>query len=189
VGLTTCQRIIEDHGGDIRVSSMIGTGTEFTFFLPATHLPPAMKKAHPGQSLVSGQGTILLVDDEPELLMATVAVLKRCGYHVYAAQSGEQGLTYYQQLARANNPADVVIMDLTLAGGLSGEEAMHEIRAFDPRARIIASSGDLLDQMRVELLAKGFAEVLPKPYVAATLSEIVHRVLTMASRTLTGRAA
>jgi signal transduction histidine kinase/CheY-like chemotaxis protein len=189
VGLTTCQRIIEDHGGDIRVSSLMGTGTEFTFFLPATQLSPAAKKASPGQSLVMGQGTILLVDDEPELLMATVAVLKRCGYHVYAAQSGEQGVVYYQQLARANNPADVVIMDLTLAGGLSGEEAMHEMRAFDPRAKIIASSGDLLDQMRMELLSKGFAEVLPKPYVASTLSEIVHSVLAMGRRTLSGRAA
>ena len=182
VGLTTCQRIIEDHGGDIRVSSMVGTGTEFTFFLPATHLPPAVKKSQAGQSLISGQGTILLVDDEPELLMATAAVLRRCGYHVYAANSGEQGVVYYQQLARADQPADAVIMDLTLAGGLSGEEAMREIRAYDPRAKIIASSGDLLDQMRVELLAKGFAEVLPKPYVAATLSETVHRVLNLSTR-------
>jgi CheY-like chemotaxis protein len=161
---------------------MVGTGTEFTFFLPATHLPPAVKKSHAGQSLVSGQGTILLVDDEPELLMATAAVLRRCGYHVYAANSGEQAVVYYQQLARADQPADAVIMDLTLVGGLSGEEAMREIRAYDPRAKIIASSGDLLDQMRVELLAKGFAEVLPKPYVAATLSETVHRVLNMSTR-------
>lgn len=177
VGLTTCQRIIEDHGGDIRVSSMVGTGTEFTFFLPATHLAPAAKKMPGSQSLISGQGTVLVVDDESELTMATVAVLRRCGYRVYAANSGEQGVVYYQQLARANSPADVVIMDLTLAGGLSGEEAMREIRSYDPRAKIIASSGDLLDQMRMELLGKGFVEVLPKPYVASTLSEVVHRVL------------
>jgi signal transduction histidine kinase/CheY-like chemotaxis protein len=184
VGLTTCQRIITDHGGDIRVSSMIGMGTEFTFFLPATHLQPAKKKATAGQTLISGQGTILLVDDEPELLMATVAVLKRCGYHVYAAQSGEQGVVYYQQLMRANNPADLVIMDLTLAGGLSGEEAMKEIRAFDPRAKVIASSGDLVDQMRIELIAKGFIDVLAKPYVASTISELVDRVLSAAQNVI-----
>ncbi|MEI6534019.1 MAG: ATP-binding protein [Verrucomicrobiaceae bacterium] len=178
VGLMTCKRIVEDHGGDIRVSSMIGTGTEFTFFLPATHLAPARTESRAPQKLISGIGSILLVDDEPDLLIATVAVLKRCGYRVFAAHNGEEGVRIYQQLARANDPADVVIMDLTLAGGLSGEEAMREIRAFDPRAKVIASSGGLVDQMRQEHVAMGFVEVLPKPYVASMLSQVVHRVLS-----------
>lgn len=178
VGLMTCKRIIEDYGGDIRVSSMIGTGTEFTFFLPATHLVPAKAESRVPQTLMRGTGSILLVDDEPDLLIATVAVLKRCGYRVFAAHNGEDGVRMYQQLARANDPADVVIMDLTLAGGLSGEEAMREILAFDPRAKVIASSGGLVEQMRNEYTATGFVEVLPKPYVASMLSQVVHRVLS-----------
>ncbi len=181
VGLMTCKGIVEDHGGDIRVSSMIGTGTEFTFFLPATHLAPTKAESLAPQTLMRGTGAILLVDDEPDLLIATVAVLKRCGYRVFAAHNGEDGVRMYQQLARADDPADVVIMDLTLAGGLSGEEAMREILAFDPRAKVIASSGGLVEQMRQEYTAAGFAEVLPKPYVASMLSQVVHRVLSNSS--------
>ena len=182
VGLISCKRIIDEHGGDIRVSSLVGTGTEFTFFLP----PPTScrrKRRSAGQSsLIPGVGIILLVDDEKDLLVATVAVLKRCGYRVYAVQSGEEAVAAYQRLARADVPVDAVLMDLTLSGGLTGAEAMMEIRAFDPRARIIASSGGVVDQMRHELLDQGFTEVLPKPYEAATVSQVVHRVMTRSLR-------
>lgn len=178
VGLISCKRIIDEHGGDIRVSSLVGTGTEFTFFLPSTHQSPASAKSSAANSLIPGVGIVLLVDDEKDLLVATVAVLKRCGYRVYAVQSGEEAVEAYRRLTRADVPVDAVLMDLTLSGGLTGAEAMTEIRAFDPRARIIASSGGVVDQMRRELLDQGFTEVLPKPYEAATVSQVVHRVMT-----------
>lgn len=186
VGLITCKRIIDEHGGDIRVSSLLGTGTEFTFFLPSTHQAPAAVKSASAGALIPGVGTVLLVDDEKDLLVATVAVLKRCGYRVYAVQNGEEAVAAYQRLTRADVPVDAVLMDLTLSGGLTGEEAMKEIRAFDPRARIIASSGGVVDQMRRELIEQGFTEVLPKPYEAATVSQVVHRVMT---RSLQGAMA
>jgi signal transduction histidine kinase/CheY-like chemotaxis protein len=182
VGLLSCKRIIGEHGGDIRVSSLVGTGTEFSFFLPATDLAPARARSAASGALVPGVGIVLLVDDEKDLLVATVAVLKRCGYRVYAVQSGEEAVEAYQRLARADVPVDAVVMDLTLAGGLSGAEAMKEIRAFDARARVIASSGGVVDQMRHELLDQGFSDVLPKPYEAATVSQVVHRVLTRSVR-------
>jgi signal transduction histidine kinase/CheY-like chemotaxis protein len=186
VGLISCKRIIDEHGGDIRVSSLLGTGTEFTFFLPSTHQAPANAKSCGPNSLIQGVGIILLVDDEKDLLVATVAVLKRCGYRVYAVQSGEEAVAAYQRLTRADVPVDAVLMDLTLSGGLTGAEAMMEIRAFDPRAKIIASSGGVVDQMRRELLDQGFTEVLPKPYEAATVSQVVHGVMT---RSLQGALA
>ncbi len=182
VGLISCKRIIDEHGGDIRVSSMVGTGTEFSFFLPSTLLTPARTKSMAPNTLIPGVGVILLVDDEKDLLVATVAVLKRCGYRVYAVQSGEEAVEAYQRLARADVPVDAVLMDLTLAGGLTGAEAMAEIRAFDPRAKVIASSGGVVDQMHHELLDQGFADVLSKPYEAATVSQVLHRNLTRSLR-------
>jgi CheY-like chemotaxis protein len=182
VGLISCRRIIAEHGGDIRVSSLVGTGTEFSFFLPATNQAPARSREIASNALIPGTGVILLVDDEKELLVATVAVLKRCGYRVYAVQSGEEAVQAYQRLERADVPVDAVLMDLTLSGGLSGAEAMKEIRLFDPRAKIIASSGGVVDQMLHELLDQGFADVLPKPYEAATVSQVVHRAMTRSFR-------
>lgn len=182
VGLISCKRIIDEHGGDIRVSSMVGTGTEFSFFLPSTLLTPARAKNSAANALIPGVGVVLLVDDEKDLLVATVAVLKRCGYRVYAVQSGEEAVEAYQRLTRADVPVDAVLMDLTLSGGLTGAEAMAEIRAFDPRAKVIASSGGVVDQMHHELLDQGFADVLSKPYEAATISQVLHRNLTRSLR-------
>ena len=146
-------------------------------FLPATPQAPARAKECASHALIQEQ----MVDDEKDLLVATVAVLKRCGYRVYAVQSGED-VQAYQRLERAEVPVDAVLMDLTLSGGLTGAEAMKEIRAFDPRAKIIASSGGVVDQMLHELLDQGFADVLPKPYEASTVSQVVHRALTRSFR-------
>ncbi len=182
VGLISCKRIIDDHGGDIRVSSMVGIGTEFSFLLPATIQTPVRTRSGAPNALIPGVGVILLVDDEKDLLVATVAVLKRCGYRVFAVQSGEEAVDAYQRLARADVPVDAVLMDLTFSGGLTGAEAMLEILAFDPRAKVIASSGGMVDQMYHELLDQGFVDVLSKPYEAATVSQVLHRNLARSLR-------
>ena len=182
IGLMTCHRIVTEHGGDIRVSSFVGTGTEFSIFLPATHRATESIKPAVPEGIIPGEGVILVVDDEELLLSAAVAVLKRCGYRVYAATNGEDAVSFYTRLARNFDPVDAVIMDLNLAGSMSGEETAREIRIFDPRARIIASSGGVFEQMRPEILAQGFCDILPKPYVASTISEVMHRAITGAAR-------
>ena len=182
VGLVTCRRIVEEHGGEIRLSTMVGTGSEFTIFIPATSQAPVSAISRARHSLIPGEGVILLVDDEPDLVTASVAVLKRCGYRVYATGDGREAVEVYKNLYRAERPVDAVIMDFTLCEGISGQEAAAEIREFDRRSKIIASSGGVVEQMRQEILALGFCDVLPKPYTADVLSEVVHRVITGGSR-------
>ena len=82
---------------------------------------------------------------------------------------------------RSHTEVDLVIMDLTLPGGLSGEEALSEIRSLNPGAKVIASSGGLIEESRSIYLAKGFCEILPKPYMTHDVAEAVHRVLNAAS--------
>lgn len=180
VGLTTCKHIITDHGGHIAVSSMKNVGTEIMFWLPATQPQPQQgKDAAPmtPPRVRSGLGTILVVDDEERLRNVVHAVLKRCGYRVFEASNGEDAVQTYRQLLRQNDDVDMVIMDLTLKGTLSGEQAMKEICAMDPSAKVIASSGGMLEESREGFISEGFCDILPKPYLAADVADVVHQVL------------
>jgi signal transduction histidine kinase/ActR/RegA family two-component response regulator len=181
LGLTTCRRIIEDHHGHITVSSMKNVCTEVVFWLPATQ--PREAVAQSARALTapkpnrSGLGNILVVDDEDKLRKIVHVVLKRCGYRVFEAASGEEAVSAYRHLMRHNEEADLVIMDLTLKGGLDGEEAARNILALNPNAKIIASSGGMLMEARASYLARGFCEILPKPYLTDQISEAVQRML------------
>ncbi len=177
IGLTSCKRFIDEHNGDIRVSSMKNIGTEFTFYLPASAGTIEVKLPVQANALMQGIGTVMVCDDEIGLRKISAAILKRCGYKVYEASSGEEAVRAYQHLMRAGDEVDVVIMDLTLRGGIGGEEALREIRMLDPNAQVIASSGDLVDETKRAYLAMGFADILPKPYEAKDISAAVHRVL------------
>ena len=177
IGLTTCRDFIDEHKGDIRVSSTVNIGTEFTFYLPASENRPVENDRRANNDLITGTGTVMVCDDEISLRKITAAILKRCGYRVYEASTGEDAVCCFQQLMRGGDEVDVVIMDLTLRGGINGEEAMREIRAIDPNAKIIACSGDLVEETRSPFISKGFADILPKPYEAPDLAHVVHRVL------------
>jgi CheY-like chemotaxis protein len=84
----------------------------------------------------------------------------------------------YEQMSRTQQPLDVVLMDLTLKGGMEGLEASHAIWRFDPGARIIVSSGSVTDDVQRTFLDQGFFAILPKPYEAAELSEAVYTAVT-----------
>jgi len=178
IGLTTCRRIIEEHTGKIHISSMKDIGTEVTFWLPATQPQLQTKKPLPtSNSLRSGVGTVLVVDDEPRLRHVVVAVLKQCGYRVFEAASGEEAVSAYCHLMRHQDEVDLVIMDLTLKGGLTGEDALREILALNPSAKVVASSGGLVLETRQTYVDLGFCDILPKPYLAPDVAEVVHRQL------------
>jgi signal transduction histidine kinase/ActR/RegA family two-component response regulator len=177
IGLTTCKRFVEEHQGDIRVSSMVNIGTEFAIYLPATDSKPQTVERKPQTAIQMGSGTVLVVDDETGLRRITSAILKRCGYRVHEVSTGEEAVRAYQQLCRNGGHVDAVVMDLTLRGGMDGEEAFTKIRTLDPDARVIASSGGLLEETRRSYLAAGFVDILPKPYEATDLAASVHRAM------------
>jgi CheY-like chemotaxis protein/anti-sigma regulatory factor (Ser/Thr protein kinase) len=177
IGLTTCKRFVEEHNGDIRVSSMVNIGTEFAVYLPATERKEVVEERKTQGPLANGVGTVLVVDDETGLRRISSAILKQCGYKVHEVASGEDAVRAYQQLARSGNRVDLVVMDLTLRGGMDGEQAMQEIHRMDPNAKVIASSGALVEETRRAYLTAGFVDILPKPYEASDLADAVHRAL------------
>lgn len=183
IGLTTCKRHIDDHHGAIRVTSTLRVGTEFRLLLPAIDLPahhaakPAAPKSTATTPLREGKGTVLIVDDEVHIRSIAAMILKRCGYHVFECDNGETAVKTYQQMARSGRPLDVVLMDLTLKGGMEGLETSQLIWKFDPEARIIVSSGSVTVDVQRTFLDKGFFAILPKPYEAGELSEAIYQAV------------
>ncbi len=137
----------------------------------ATHTA-ATVKTHAG----AGK-QILVVDDDPGVISMTVAMLQSDGYTTLAAPSGEQGVELYRNAKTSDSPVDLVLLDLTLPGGISGIETLDEILSLDPSALVIATSGffeeDAAAGAAHAARQRGFRGILPKPYSSERLLELV----------------
>lgn len=186
IGLTTCKRFIDDLGGDIRVSSTANVGTEFSVYLPAAEGSGGTRQLTPADAapvpLKHGKGKVLIVDDEDDLRKVAHMILTRCGYECVQCDNGQDAVKIYQSLFRTGTPPDVVLMDLTLRGGMNGTETAAEILDLDPDARIVCTSGSVTQEVQMVFLERGFVGVLPKPYEAGELTQTVHSIATMMKR-------
>ena len=104
-------------------------------------------------------------------------MLRLFNMDVDIAPEGREGLHMYQQAKQQKAPYDVVIMDLTIPGGMGGREAMKELMAIDPEAKVIVSSGYSKDPILAQFHEYGFAGRLAKPFQIADLEQTLLQVL------------
>ncbi len=90
---------------------------------------------------------------------------------VYVFEDGREAVRRYEEAMSAGQPFDVVVMDLTVPGGMGGKEALRELRKLDAGVCAIASSAYLSDATRVEVLSAGFSAWIPKPFTVEQLCE------------------
>jgi CheY-like chemotaxis protein/anti-sigma regulatory factor (Ser/Thr protein kinase) len=176
LGLAVVYSIIKNHGGHITVESRLGAGTTFTLYLPASDKPIAEEKGHEEEPIV-GKGRILLMDDEDVVRDIAGEILKEIGYEVEIAKDGREALELYRTAEESARPFDVVIMDLTIPGGMGGKEAIKKLHEINPRVKAIVSSGYANDPVMANFRDYGFDAVIPKPYSGKDLSRIVHKIL------------
>ncbi len=126
-------------------------------------------------SQAPGGNCVLVVDDDHAVLAMTKAILEATGYAALAATSGEEAVSIYRESAEAGSPVQLVLLDLTLPGGISGLETLDALREFDSDVRVIATSGYFDDTAAVAQGARqrGFVGILPKPYTAERLMKLV----------------
>lgn len=176
LGLATVLSIVRKHGGLIGVQSQPGVGTVFTVFLPATSAEVEVQ-ARRAPTLRFGTGRILFMDDDPKICALTANMLTSLDYKFDIANSGEEAIKLYRSYLNIGRPYDVVLMDLTVIGGLGGEEAFKELKQLDPDVRAIACSGYDNEEIARRFLDLGFCGYLTKPYRVTDLGKILKTVL------------
>jgi PAS domain S-box-containing protein len=176
LGLTTAFSIVQRHGGTITVESRAGVGTAFNIYLPASAKKRARKETR-AKDLVKGRGKILIMDDEEPIRKVVAEMLAYLGYETRAAMDGAEALQMYKKAMEEGSSFDAVIMDLTVPGGMGGQEAMEKLRLLDPEVKAIVSSGYSDGPVMSNYREHGFQGITLKPYKAEELSRALEKVL------------
>lgn len=180
LGLSMVYSIIKKHEGFIDVSSRPNQGTKFKIYIPAEETEdaagPVKKTPAPSES-GTNHGYVLLVDDEPEILQIGSAMLKSFGLEVETRTDGKSAIESYRKAMEAQRPYDVVIVDLTIPGGMGGLEIKEHILAMDREAKIIVSSGYSTDPIMAEYKKYGFSGCIEKPYLRDKMQKEVSRFI------------
>lgn len=177
LGLAVSYSIVKHHGGHISVHSTPGEGTTFTLLLPAS----AECQEAEGETenmIVEGENErVLIMDDEEIILELARRMLERLKYRVGTALNGGEAISEYRTARENGDPFDIVILDLTVSGGMGGMAALEEIRKFDPDVKAIVSSGYSEEPVMCNPHDYGFKEGISKPYRVADFSAVIRKVL------------
>jgi CheY-like chemotaxis protein len=176
LGLSISYSIIQRHDGHIAVSSEQGVGTTFPFYLPASG-KRIVAVPEPEKEASIGTGKVLLMDDEETIHRTVGRALTVFGYEVESVYDGDEAVKKYGDALRLHTPYDIVIMDLTIPGGMGGREAAGEVLELDPQARIIVSSGYATDPVMANYGDYGFVDRVAKPVDIDELSATLSRSL------------
>lgn len=179
LGLATTYSIITKHGGHIGVVSEQGKGTTFTLYLPASDVKSVAKKraALKTPAPLLRPLKILVLDDEEFIRMLIPRWLRPLNCAVTTCESGRKAVDLYRHAREAGAPFDLLILDLTIPGGIGGHEVLREILVFDPKAMAVVSSGYAEGPIMANYESYGFKGVLTKPYTEEQLLDLVRRVL------------
>ncbi len=179
LGLATVYSIVRNHEGSITAKSQSGVGTTFTLYLPASSetSSPIAEKAEEPETLMTGQGRILVMDDEELVRDVLGEMLQEMGYEADFAHDGVETIEKYKKAIQSETPFDLLVMDLTIPGGMGGNEAIQILREIDPQVKAIVSSGYSEDPIMANFKDYGFSGVISKPYQIEEMGKVLKQVL------------
>jgi len=176
LGLAVAHSIVEKHNGRLAVDSRLGRGSEFCLYLPAAEADLREEPVRESNSL-SGQGKVLVMDDEAIVRDVLQGMLELLGYQVLLVEEGRAAVAVYRAAKASGKPCDAVILDLTIPGGMGGKETIRHLREIDPQVRAIVSSGYSNDPVMADPRQFGFQEVVSKPFQMQEIGEALQRLL------------
>lgn len=179
LGLASSYSIIKSHHGLMTVDSVVSEGSTFKVYLPkaAQVAEPSPAEAQEDNTIHPGHGRILVMDDMEAMMMVAGEILQVLGYEVEFSTNGDEAIEAYKKAKEAGKPFDAVVFDLTVPGGMGGEEACRILSEYDPGLIAVASSGYSTSNVMSEYEAAGFKAVVPKPYRIKDMSAALHRIL------------
>ena len=172
LGLASVYGIIKNHGGFINAYSELGEGTTFAVYLPASG-KTVVEKEKTYDRLIDGHGTILFVDDEKMIIGVGKQIIKRLGYDVLTADGGKEAIEIYKE---NQDKIDLVILDMIMPV-MGGGETFEKLKEIDSNVRVLLSSGYSLNSQASEIMAKGCAGFIQKPFYMKELSQKIAEIL------------
>jgi len=167
LGLAVANAVINNHNGAITVESEQGKGATFHIFLPAARQGVTAKQEAKCVPEVHKNLKILVMDDEAMIRDLIRIMIEKLECRVEFAEHGLEALTKYSLALESKKPFDLVILDLTIPGGMGGAETLEKLHDIDPGVAAIISSG------YSNIIPKGFKGVLVKPYSLEDLRNVI----------------
>jgi len=180
LGLAIVHSIILKHSGYIYVNSLLGKGTTFVIFLPAADRVETGEEKPMNLSTVHNEDQsikILIMDDDPLVRDVSKRILNKLGHTVDICEDGSQAIEKYKQAMAETAFYDLVIMDLTIPGGMGGQKAIKELLKIDPSAKVVVASGYSNDPVLANYKGYGFKAVVTKPYTFEKIQHVIDKAM------------
>jgi len=165
LGLSQVHGFAHQAGGTVRVASELGKGTRITILLPRKEPPPAAENANAVE--IGGSGTVLLVEDNPEVASVSAGLLEQLGYTVRRVANAEAALREIEL-----DGIDLVFSDIVMPGKMDGLGLARHLKAVKPQLPILLASG----YSDAALNVRGDFPILRKPYEIHELSQAIAKL-------------
>lgn len=174
LGLSQVHGFVRQSRGQIQLVTEPEKGLSVHIYLPASNGIPASESAPLPPVSKSKRGTILVVEDDPEVLEVATMALQRFGYNVYSAKDGFAALA----ILRQQLPIDLLFTDVVMPNGMNGVDLAQNARRMHPAIRVLLASGDSREALQMNEGLNESMSFLSKPYslsvLAERLSSIIH---------------
>ena len=174
LGLAMVYGFVKQSGGAVRVYSELGQGTTVSLYLPYADDLSQIYPSDAKQPLAAKLDcTVLVVDDEVDLLEVALTYLAEMGITAYEAKDGASAL---EMLAR-HGEIDLMVTDIVMPCGMNGVELVQRALEICPGLKIIYSSGFPAEALAERSMPLADGPLLHKPYQRAEFAAIIHRVM------------
>jgi PAS domain S-box-containing protein len=170
LGLAQVYGFSHQSGGTVVAASTVGSGTSITIYLPRKQaVPVETVQAPPTQPMVSGQGTVLVVEDNAEVAEITASLVEQLGYQTARAENAAEALNRLQR----GDKIDLVLSDVVMPGGMNGIALAQEIGNHYPHIPVVLTSG----YSDVVQTAQSRFSILRKPFQLSALEKSIREAL------------
>jgi PAS domain S-box-containing protein len=174
LGLAMVYGFVKQSGGAVRAYSELGQGTTISLYLPLTaDSSQPVPAGAPKPLSAKPSGSVLVVDDEVELIEIAQAYLAEMGFTGYEAIDGASALEMIAQ----HSEIDLMVTDIVMPGGMNGVELAQRARTLRPGLKIVYSSGFPAEALAEKSLPLIDGPLLHKPYQRAEFATMVRQVM------------